>query len=146
MVTSCRFESGHRYHLTVVKHAQNRPHPPDFCPTSNSRRILFGEQWASFSKICTILLTFESDSVVFFQQRGGEMGRNSPPRLTVRNLSNGAWSESFQPADYTMRGIGEAQRNEIIALFPELEDRSDGAGWPSARKVLKKHEAQLLTS
>jgi len=45
-----------------------------------------------------------------------------------------------------MRGIGEAQRNEIIALFPELEDRSDGAGWPSDRKVLKKHEAQLLTS
>ena len=84
--------------------------------------------------------------MVFFQQRGGEMGRNSPPRLTVRNLSNGAWSESFQPADYTMRGIGEAQRNEVIALFPELEDRSDGAGWPSARKVLKKHEAQLLTS
>jgi hypothetical protein len=39
-----------------------------------------------------------------------------------------------------------AKRNEIIALFPELEDRSDGAGWPSARKVLKKHEAQLLTS
>jgi hypothetical protein len=84
--------------------------------------------------------------VVFFQQRGGEIGRNSPPRFTVRNLSNGAWSESFQPADYTMRGIGEAQRNEIIALFSELEDRSAGAGWPSARKVLKKHEAQLLTS
>ena len=67
-----------------------------------------------------ILLTFESDSVVFFQQRGGEMGRNSPPRLTVRNLSNGAWSESFQPADYTMRGIGEAQRSATKSLHFSL--------------------------
>ncbi|SMX31137.1 Hint domain-containing protein [Octadecabacter ascidiaceicola] len=61
-------------------------------------------------------------------------------------LSNGAWSESFQPADYSLRGIGDDQRNEIIGLFPELENYTNGAGWPSARKVLKKHEAQLLTS
>lgn len=61
-------------------------------------------------------------------------------------LSNGAWSESFQPADYSMRGIGDDQRDEIISLFPELEGHSTGFGWPAARKVLKKHEAQLLTS
>jgi hypothetical protein len=35
-------------------------------------------------------------------------------------LSNGAWTESFQPGDYTLGGMGNAQRAEIFELFPEL--------------------------
>lgn len=59
-------------------------------------------------------------------------------------LSNGAWSESFQPGDYSLKGIGNSQRNEIFDLFPELATKDGLEGYQSARKSLKKHEAQLL--
>uniref|UniRef100_UPI0035676FD9 Hint domain-containing protein n=1 Tax=Rhodosalinus sp. TaxID=2047741 RepID=UPI0035676FD9 len=60
-------------------------------------------------------------------------------------LSNGAWTESFQPGDHSLKGIGAAQRGEILELFPELEaEGTVGAGFESARRVLKKHEAQLI--
>lgn len=60
-------------------------------------------------------------------------------------LSNGAWTESFQPGDYSLQGIGNAQRTEIIELFPELDTREGLDGYMSARRSLKKHEARLLT-
>jgi Ca2+-binding RTX toxin-like protein len=59
-------------------------------------------------------------------------------------LSNGAWTESFQPGDYTLKGIGNSQRNEIFELFPELATQTGVEGYQSARKALKKHEAKLL--
>ncbi|MEP1898404.1 MAG: cadherin-like domain-containing protein [Ascidiaceihabitans sp.] len=60
-------------------------------------------------------------------------------------LSDGAWTESFQPGDQTLAGVGNAQRNEIFELFPELETREGIDGYTSARRALKKHEAALLT-
>jgi len=60
-------------------------------------------------------------------------------------LSNGAWTESFQPGDYTLQGIGDAQREEIFELFPELEREEGLKAYGSARRSLKKHEAALLT-
>jgi len=59
-------------------------------------------------------------------------------------LSNGAWTESFQPGDYSLKGIGNAQRNEILELFPDLRSQAGLESYPSARKSLKKHEARLL--
>jgi hypothetical protein len=59
-------------------------------------------------------------------------------------LSNGAWTESFQPGDYSLRGIGDAQRAEILELFPELEHADGIKGYASARRSLKRHEAALL--
>jgi hypothetical protein len=59
-------------------------------------------------------------------------------------LSDGAWTESFQPGDYTLKGIGNAQRSEILELFPELKQRSGIVAYGSARRTLKKHEAQML--
>ena len=59
-------------------------------------------------------------------------------------LSNGAWTESFQPGDYSLKGIGNSQRNEIMELFPELNTKTGLEGYQSARKALKKHEAKLL--
>ncbi len=59
-------------------------------------------------------------------------------------LSNGAWTESFQPGDYSLKGIGNSQRNEIFELFPELATTSGLEGYQAARKALKKHEARLL--
>jgi Ca2+-binding RTX toxin-like protein len=60
-------------------------------------------------------------------------------------LSDGAWTESFQPGDQTLDGLGNAQRNEIFELFPELKSREGLEGYQAARRSLKKHEAQLLT-
>ncbi len=37
--------------------------------------------------------------------------------------ADGAWTESFQPADRTLDGMDAAQRAEIEALFPELAER-----------------------
>ena len=59
-------------------------------------------------------------------------------------LSNGAWTESFQPGDYTLKGIGNAQRNEIFELFPDLRTGAGLDAYGAARKTLKKHEALLL--
>lgn len=60
-------------------------------------------------------------------------------------LSDGTWTESFQPGDYTLRGIDKAQRAEIIELFPELaSDDGRKNRFASARPQLKRHEAALL--
>ena len=59
-------------------------------------------------------------------------------------LSDGAWTESFQPGDYSLKGIGNSQRNEIFELFPELKEKAGIQDYQSARRALKKHEAKLL--
>ncbi|SHI40192.1 intein N-terminal splicing region [Palleronia salina] len=59
-------------------------------------------------------------------------------------LSDGTWSESFQPGDYSMKGIGDVQRAEILTLFPELENHEGIEGYQSARRTLKRHEVKLL--
>ncbi len=61
-------------------------------------------------------------------------------------LADGAWSESFQPADRTLKGIGAAQRTEILSLFPELETLEGLDAYGAARPSLKRHEAELLVS
>lgn len=60
-------------------------------------------------------------------------------------LSNGAWTESFQPGDHALKGVGASQRTEILKLFPELADlETSEAGFGAARRVLKRHEAAIL--
>ncbi|MGM0741178.1 MAG: Hint domain-containing protein [Pseudomonadota bacterium] len=59
-------------------------------------------------------------------------------------LSNGAWTESFQPGEQTMDGMGQPQRDEIFELFPELREAEGLNAYQSARRSLKKHEARLL--
>jgi Ca2+-binding RTX toxin-like protein len=59
-------------------------------------------------------------------------------------LANGAWSESFQPGDYSLRGLGNSQRSEIFELFPELANSVGVGAYRAARKTLKRHEASLL--
>ncbi|WP_321363500.1 Hint domain-containing protein [uncultured Celeribacter sp.] len=61
-------------------------------------------------------------------------------------LSDGTWSESFQPGDYTLSGIGDEAREELFALFPELVEVSTRGGFSAARRILRKHEAELLIS
>ena len=59
-------------------------------------------------------------------------------------LSNGAWTETFQPGDFTLKGMGNAQRGEIFELFPELKTETGLENYVAARKTLKRHEAALL--
>ncbi|MGJ8545310.1 MAG: cadherin-like domain-containing protein [Sulfitobacter sp.] len=61
-------------------------------------------------------------------------------------LSDGTWTESFQPGDHSLAGVGDEQRAEILALFPELATREGIDGYTSARRALKKHEAKLLSN
>ncbi|MCX7559949.1 Ig-like domain-containing protein [Sulfitobacter sp. F26204] len=60
-------------------------------------------------------------------------------------LSDGSWTESFQPGDMSLAGIGNAQRQEILELFPELATQEGIDNYASARRSLKKHEAKLIT-
>ncbi|MCV2889289.1 Hint domain-containing protein [Ruegeria aquimaris] len=59
-------------------------------------------------------------------------------------LSDGAWTESFQPGDQSLAGLGNAQRNELFELFPELKTAEGIEAYAAARRSLKKHEARLL--
>jgi len=59
-------------------------------------------------------------------------------------LSDGTWTESFQPGDMSLAGVGDAARDEILELFPELATREGIAAYAAARKSLKKHEAKLV--
>lgn len=59
-------------------------------------------------------------------------------------LSNGTWTESFQPGEQVLDGMGAAQRDEIYDLFPELRAIEGIEAYQAARRSLKRHEAQLL--
>jgi len=60
-------------------------------------------------------------------------------------LSDGTWTESFQPGDLSLAGVGDASREEILELFPELATREGIKAYAAARKSLKKYEAKLIT-
>mgnify|MGYP001799917072 CR=1 FL=1 len=59
-------------------------------------------------------------------------------------LADGAWSESFQPGDHSLRGIGADQRSEVLTLFPELETLAGLDSYGAARLSLKRHEAEII--
>jgi len=59
-------------------------------------------------------------------------------------LADGAWSESFQPGDHSLKGIGADQRDEVLTLFPELETLAGLETYGAARLSLKRHEAEII--
>ena len=59
-------------------------------------------------------------------------------------LANGAWTESFQPGDQALKGMGNSQRSEIFELFPYLKTAIGRRNYGSVRKTLKRFEASLL--
>lgn len=61
-------------------------------------------------------------------------------------LSDGAWSESFQPGDLSLKGLDEDQRSEVFGLFPDLSGKGVTKKYPAARKSLKPTEAAVLFS
>lgn len=59
-------------------------------------------------------------------------------------LCDGSWSESFQPAAQALRGIGNAQRQEILEIFPDLANGRGSNRFDPARRILSRHEAHRL--
>ena len=51
-------------------------------------------------------------------------------------LADGAWSESFQPAQRMLDGMGNDQQDELLTLFPELAAME--VAFPAARLTLKR--------
>lgn len=60
-------------------------------------------------------------------------------------LSEGVWTESFQPGHKTLGNMDQAQRDEIISLFPELARENPSSAYPAARITLKAKEVALLS-
>ncbi len=59
-------------------------------------------------------------------------------------LSNGFWSESLRPDAAVLASMGAAQRNQILKLFPELQDVEGQKAYQSARRSLSRAESKLL--
>ena len=59
-------------------------------------------------------------------------------------LANGTLSESFHPGLEGFGALSEETREEILALFPELEADGLSSYGPTARRVLKAYEANLM--
>ncbi|GGX60421.1 hypothetical protein GCM10007385_32110 [Tateyamaria omphalii] len=60
-------------------------------------------------------------------------------------MAEGCPSESYYPGATTMNSIEEDIREEVLALFPELEHRTGSYG-PTVRMCLRRREAALLRS
>lgn len=58
--------------------------------------------------------------------------------------AEGIPSESFMPGELGLSTMGQASRDEIYDLFPELRDIGLSAYGADARPSLKAHEAQML--
>jgi hypothetical protein len=101
------------------------------------------------------LLFDERESLVAAKHLLGKPGvaRAAVPAVTYYHilfehheviLGNGAWSESFQPGDYSVSTLSQDQRDEIFGLFPVLKDDQALEGYAAARRSLNKREASLV--
>ena len=59
-------------------------------------------------------------------------------------LADGAWSESFQPGERSLGGLGQDERDELFKIFPELQGQADVEQFDAARVTLKAFEARVL--
>lgn len=57
--------------------------------------------------------------------------------------AEGAWSESFYPGPVGLATLERATRDEVMTLFPELQNRADACG-PTVRPSLRHREGVLL--
>lgn len=59
-------------------------------------------------------------------------------------LSDGAWTETFQPGDDTLQGIDADQREELFLLFPELATKEGLRRYRAARKTLQQTDDAVM--
>lgn len=58
-------------------------------------------------------------------------------------LADGAWTESFQPGDYSLGTLDQDARSELRALFPELENPEGQVAYTASRPTLKAREVEM---
>ncbi|MCC0079837.1 MAG: Hint domain-containing protein [Rhodobacter sp.] len=58
--------------------------------------------------------------------------------------AEGAWSESFQPAETVLNALDAATRAELLGLFPALGTEAGRQGFAAVRPVLSGAEAKVL--
>ncbi|SMX30133.1 Hemolysin, plasmid [Pelagimonas phthalicica] len=59
-------------------------------------------------------------------------------------MSDGTWTESFQPGDLSLAGLDMDQREELLMLFPQLVSPMGREAFGAARMSLKAYQARLL--
>lgn len=59
-------------------------------------------------------------------------------------MSDGTWTESFQPGDLSLAGLDAPQRAELLRLFPELTFQRGLEAYAAARTTLRGYQARLL--
>jgi hypothetical protein len=59
-------------------------------------------------------------------------------------LSDGIWTESFQPGQMSLASVGDMSRKEIFEIFPELATKTGIDSYLTARRSLKKYEAKVI--
>lgn len=113
---------------------------------SPQHRVLFEGPWAE-------MLFGEPEVLVAATHLVGRKGVDQPVVRGVTYihlmfdrheviLSDGLWSESFQPAARMVSAMDADRAAEILALFPDLPQTE--TAFPSARPTLKAHEARVL--
>ena len=58
-------------------------------------------------------------------------------------LSDGCWTESFQPAAHALTAVEAAQRDELFTLFPELRQAAARDKYRAARRSLRAYESRV---
>ncbi len=59
-------------------------------------------------------------------------------------LSDGAWTESFQPGDHSLAGLDAPQRGEVLELVPQLATYAGRNTYKATRMAITKEEASLI--
>ena len=59
-------------------------------------------------------------------------------------LANGTWTESFHANDFSLKAVGNSQRNEIFELFPELSTEKGLRDYEAVRRVLSRRETTKI--
>ena len=59
-------------------------------------------------------------------------------------LADGTWTESFQPNDYSLKGVVPAQREELFLICPALATQDGVKRFRAARKALRRVESIRL--
>jgi len=99
----------------------------------------------------------EDEALVAAKHLVGRPGicRWAPPGVTYLHmmfdrhevvLADGLWTESFQPAQFSMTGLGAAQAEEIYRIFPGLRQVGGLPQFAAARVCLRAREARLLAA
>jgi hypothetical protein len=60
--------------------------------------------------------------------------------------ADGCWTESYQPGRNTLTGMEDAQREELFAIFPELQSLAGREAYATARISLTEEEVRVLVA